>query len=151
MRAFRSVLLRRLVAAVLLAGLGAPLAPTASAQSVETVLDDERAFDLALRAAWAADADPIRAFAHAYAEATDGAVTAEVVERVLGAASMSGVPPAVADETFAHTKRAVALGGAVVPEHARPAPATEAVQACGAAPAEVDGASIPNESRPRAP
>ena len=152
LRPFRSDLLRRLLALTLVVGLSAPLVPTASAQDTLTsALDDERAFEAALRAAHAAEGDPVAAFAEAYALATGGAVTAEAVERLIGGASMSGVLPAVADPGFAQAHRAVALGGAVVVS-AEATPTLVAHTArLGATAEEAPTVPIASEARPRAP
>lgn len=96
MRLFRQPVILRVVAAVLAVAVGLTLAPTASAdaraEAVRAVLDDKDAFEAALTAARASD-DPVMAFAEAYAEATDGAVSAEAVARILDGASMSGLAP----------------------------------------------------------
>ena len=102
LRPFRSRLVCRALALVLASAFGltaaAPAgARTARAETLRTVLDDVRAVD----AAWAAardapSADRRAAFAAAYAEAAADGTTAEAVERLLSADSMSGVlPPAV--------------------------------------------------------
>ncbi|MGB3542540.1 hypothetical protein [Rubrivirga sp.] len=104
LRQLRRPALVRALAALVVAGVGLTLAPTAvagaRADAVRAVLDDVAAFELALEAAHASD-DPVEAFAQAYAMATDGAVTAEAVVRLLGSTSMSGVTPVPVEDTRA--------------------------------------------------
>ena len=152
MRAFRSDLLRRLLALTVVAGLSAPLAPTASAQATLTsALDDERAFEAGVRAAHAAEGDAVAAFADAYARATGGAVTAEAVERLIGGASMSGVLPAVSDPGFAQAHRAVALGAAVAAASPAATVRTAHTARLGSPTEAPRPAPVRSESRPRGP
>lgn len=106
-RPLRSVLLRRLVVAALAVALGLPLAPSASASPALAVLDDSEAFERALAAARAAEpgTDPLDVFAQVYADAVDG-VTAEAVAHLLGAPSLSGVPPVAPTEALAKAQPA---------------------------------------------
>lgn len=109
MHAFRLDIVRRLVAAFLVAALGATLVPAVGAQgatpTLDAVLDDAEAFEAALEAARDADAgsDRLAVFAEAYAAAV-GDVSAEALAHLLGQSSLSGVLPPVHDEAVAAAK-----------------------------------------------
>ncbi|MEM0961374.1 MAG: hypothetical protein AAGK21_02380 [Bacteroidota bacterium] len=102
MHLLRQPTLRRFVAALLAVAAGATVVPTAQADArttaVRSVLDDDEAFESALAAARSSD-DPIAAFAEAYSEAVDEAVSAEAIARLIGAASFSGVAPVTVEDT----------------------------------------------------
>ncbi len=110
MRPFRSRLLLRTVAALLVAGVGTTLAPAAVARdaredALRSLLNDEEAFEAALDAArrTAEGADPRAVFVDAYVAATDGQVAAEVVEYLLDGESLGLVAPALPDDAFVPT------------------------------------------------
>lgn len=158
MRTFRLDSLRRLVAAILVAALGATLVPVVGAQggtpTLDRVLDDAEAFEAALEAARDADAgsDPLVVFAEAYAAAV-GDVSAEALAHLLGQSSLSGVLPPVHDEAVAAAKVAgptgssaaaplAVAGGAVLPVVDLAVGGEEALPALRA---------VAPSSRPRAP
>ena len=157
MRPFRSLLLRRVVAAVLVAAVAMPLASTAGASARRTdalqgVLDDATAFDAALRAARAAHADPLGAFADAYEQASGGGISAEAIERLLGADSMSGVLPVAAQRAWvsAQATSPAGAGAATLPDPARLVPLPLA-SAAPDGPAERPLRAVAPASQPRAP
>ena len=156
MRTLRLPLVRRLAAALALVAMAAPLVPTVGAQAGEAaalarVLDDAAAFETALAAAHAADADPLAAFAVAYEAATDGAVSADDVRRLLGAASMSGVAPVVADEAVASAGPQGAAGAATLHEPAGLRPRAVPAPAPAASALDAPPVRRATPARPRAP
>ena len=107
MRPFRSRFVCRVLALALAGALGLTSAAPAVAratgsQSLRAVLDDGQAIDAALAAARdVPPADRRAAFAEVYAHAADDGTTAESVERLLGADSMSGVLPVAVERAVA--------------------------------------------------
>ncbi len=155
MRPLRLAPVRRLVAAILVAALGAGLVPAVGAQatpSLSAVLDDAEAFDAALVAAHAADAgaDPLVVFAEVYAAAV-GDVSAEALAHMLGQSSLTGVVPPAHDEALATSKVTTLAASATVADRA-PAPAPlAAVPALGAEAEAPALRALAPSSRPRAP
>ncbi|MEM1117627.1 MAG: hypothetical protein AAGJ11_14045 [Bacteroidota bacterium] len=159
MRLLRTPALLRLVALLLVGGVGASVAPTAAARDaraddLRSLLDDAAAFETALRAAQApeAAADPVAAFAAAYAEATGGAVTAEVVQDLLDGQSFGLVTPAAPEAVFAPTPASVTSGAGAgiltTPTVVSSPTATSVVPSVAvAAPSRPEAV----QSRPRAP
>ena len=104
---FRSRLVCRVLVLALAGALGLTAAAPASArgpraETLRAVLGDAEAVEAALDAVRDVPAaGRLAAFADAYARTADDGTTAEAVERLLGADSMSGVAPVV-------TQRAVA-------------------------------------------
>jgi len=155
LRLIRHVLVRRLVAAVLVASLGGTLVPAAGAQgaSLGSVLDDQAAIELALQAARAADAgsDRVVVFAEAYAQAVDG-VSAEAVLRLLGQPSMSGVVPPAAEEARATASATAGAAASLIPYGTAapaPSPLADALKVGPDGPPALRAAAP--STRPRAP
>lgn len=110
MRPFRSRLLLRTVATLLVAGVASTLAPAAVARdaredALRSLLNDEAAFEAALDAARdAADGeDPRALFVEAYVAAADGEVAVEVIEHLLDGESLGVVAPVLPDAAFVPT------------------------------------------------
>lgn len=161
MRPFRSPALFRLVAVLLVGGVGATLAPSAVARdaravSLRALLDDAEAFETALAASRApeAAADPVGAFADAYVEAAGGGLTAEFVRDLLDGRSFGLVAPVVPEAAFVpapfSTTHGSGAGAGVIP-----ASVSEGIgrSASGHASEAVASLSRPEatSSRPRAP
>lgn len=161
MRLFRSPALLRLVAAFLVGGLGGTIAPTALAQgareaSIRSLLNNDDAFERALAAAHApeAAADPVGAFADAYADAVGGNLTAQVVRDLLDGQAFGLVAPVVPDPAFVPASVTVAPGhgallGVLPASVGTPRASRDSILDTEAAPA----VSRPeaDQSRPRAP
>lgn len=120
MRLFRSPLLLRLVATVLVAGVASTLAPSAVARdarsvSLRVLLDDADAFETALDAAWnaAPGEDAVAVFASVYAEAVGDGLTAEAVYDLLDGQALGLVAPPAPDDAAFSAPPALAGPGAV--------------------------------------
>lgn len=107
MRLFRSQFLLRIVATVLVVGVGGMLVPPAAARDAEesalrSLLDDEAAFEAALAAAREAGegAAARDAFVQVYVQAAEGAVAAEVIYQLLDRQSLGLVAPVFPDAVF---------------------------------------------------
>lgn len=161
MRPFRSPAVLRLVAVLLMGGVGATLAPSAVARdaraaSLRALLDDAAAFETALAASRApeAAADPVGAFADAYVEAAGGGLTAEFVRDLLDGQSFGLVAPVVPEAAFAptpvSTTHGSGMGVAVLPATVA---AGIGLSVSGRASEDVAVCSRPEaaSSRPRAP
>ena len=110
MRPFRSRLLLRLVATLVVVGVGATLAPAAVARdarqdALRTLLGDVEAFETALDAArMAGDAVFARdAFVEAYVASADGDVAPEAIYDLLDGDALGLVAPVLPDEAFVPT------------------------------------------------
>lgn len=99
MHPLRSRLVLRCVASLLLVGVAATLAPTASARDARAdafaLLNDGAAFDAALAASAQADAgqDPLDVFVQTYVAEAGGGVSADVVYRLLDGPTLGHVAP----------------------------------------------------------
>ncbi len=159
MRPFRSRSVCRVLVLALAGALGLTAAAPASArapraETLRAVLGDAEAVEAALDAVrHVPSGGRLAAFAHAYALTADDGTTAEAVEQLLGADSMSGVVPVVTQRAVAgpaSSTPASALGVAAFPHrHAAPAPTASAARADRQRAAAPRPVATP--SRPRAP
>ena len=158
MRPFRSRLARRALALVLASALGLTVAaPVAAGARPTAALSDLLADADALEAALdalrdAAPADRRAAFAQAYAQAADDGTTAESVERLLGADTLSGVAPARIERGAAPASSVTAPTLGTATPAARPRPAAPMLAAPHAdRPLAVQARDLARSARPRAP
>ena len=146
MHPLRSRPVLRSVAALVLVGVAATLAPAASARdgragAVRALLADGDAFETALAASAEAapDEDPLDVFVETYVEAAGGGVSAEAVHRLLEGPALGHVAPPVRPAAFVPSPPAgpTSTPGAAVlsPEAAPRAPAASPLGAPPDAPA----------------
>ena len=158
MRPFRSRLVRRAFALVLASALGLTVAAPASAgvrptAALSDLLDDAQALEAALDALRVAPpADRRAAFAEAYAQAAADGTTAEAVERLLGADTLSGVAPALIERGMASASSVTApsLGAAALPAGPRLAAPVAGTLGADRQP-QTRCQTAPTSARPRAP
>lgn len=116
MRPLRHPLVLRVLASVLLVGIGAACVPTASAQDarperLRSLLTDADAFEAALQASRSAEGDGVEVFVAVYAEASQDAVMAEAVRQLLSGHGVGSVAPVLPDLSFVPAPAATSPSG----------------------------------------
>lgn len=156
----RSRLVLRSVATLLVVGVASTLAPAAAARdaradALQTLLDDEAAFEAALAASHEAapGAEAVDAFVEAYVAAAHGAVDADAVRRLIAGHAFGWAVPVADGAAFvpAPTSAPPSTAGAWAPAPPEPRPDVAPAAPAGTGDAVFVSQEAAPSVRPRAP